>query len=64
LGKDNPAPSQPRQASDGEANEHLEWSVRSQIVFVAVAMPVLLILVVVAPYLLTHYVINRHDRFN
>jgi multidrug efflux pump subunit AcrA (membrane-fusion protein) len=32
--------------------------------FVTVAMPVVLFLIVVAPYLLAHYVINRHDRFN
>jgi multidrug efflux pump subunit AcrA (membrane-fusion protein) len=64
LDKDSSAPVQPRDASVGEANEPLEWSVRSQIMFVTVAMPIVLFLVVVAPYLLGHYVINRHDRFN
>jgi multidrug efflux pump subunit AcrA (membrane-fusion protein) len=64
LDGDSAAPVPPRDASDGEAHEPLEWSVRSQIMFVAVAMPVVLFLVVVAPYLLSHYVINRHDRFN
>jgi multidrug efflux pump subunit AcrA (membrane-fusion protein) len=32
--------------------------------FVTVAMPTVLFFVVVAPYLLAHYVINRHERFN
>jgi len=40
------------------------WSRRAQIVFVSVAMPVLVLLLVGAPYVLTHYVVNRHYRFN
>jgi hypothetical protein len=40
------------------------WSQRAQIVFVSVAMPVLVLLLVGAPYVLTHYVVNRHIRFN
>ena len=40
------------------------WSRRAQIVFVSVAMPVLVLLLVGAPYLLSHYVVNRHYRFN
>ena len=40
------------------------WSRRAQIVFVSVAMPVLVLLLVAAPYVLTHYVVNRHYRFN
>jgi multidrug efflux pump subunit AcrA (membrane-fusion protein) len=64
LDKESTAPVQPRDASDDEANEPREWTVRSQIMFVTVAIPIVLFLVVVAPYLLGHYVINRHDRFN
>ena len=40
------------------------WSRRAQIAFVGVAMPVLVLLLVGAPYLLSHYVVNRHYRFN
>jgi hypothetical protein len=40
------------------------WSRRAQIVFVRVAMPVLVLLLVGAPYLLAHYIVNRHYRFN
>ena len=40
------------------------WSPRSQIAFVGVAMPALVFLLVVAPYLLSHYVVNSHYRFN
>jgi Barrel-sandwich domain of CusB or HlyD membrane-fusion len=40
------------------------WSRRAQIVFVSVATPVLVLLLVGAPYVLTHYVVNRHYRFN
>jgi Barrel-sandwich domain of CusB or HlyD membrane-fusion len=40
------------------------WSRRAQIVFVSVAMPVLVLLLVGAPYLLAHYIVNRHYRFN
>jgi hypothetical protein len=40
------------------------WSRRAQIVFVSGAMPVLVLLLVAAPYVLTHYVVNRHYRFN
>ncbi|MBV8441014.1 MAG: efflux RND transporter periplasmic adaptor subunit, partial [Hyphomicrobiales bacterium] len=51
----------------GEAREpsaSQAWSRRAQIVFVSVAMPVLVLLLVAAPYVLTHYVVNRHTRFN
>jgi multidrug efflux pump subunit AcrA (membrane-fusion protein) len=40
------------------------WSRRAQIAFVGLAMPVLVFLLVIAPYLLSHYVVNRHYRFN
>src|SRR5271170_189548 len=40
------------------------WSRRSQIAFVGLAMPLLVFLLVGAPYLLAHYVVNRHYRFN
>lgn len=40
------------------------WSRRAQIAFICVAMPVLVFLLVGVPYLLSHYVVNRHDRFN
>jgi hypothetical protein len=40
------------------------WSRRAQIAFVSVAMPLLVFLLVVAPYLMTHYMVNRHFRFN
>ena len=40
------------------------WPRRAQIAFICVAMPVLVFLLVGAPYLLSHYVVNRHDRFN
>jgi multidrug efflux pump subunit AcrA (membrane-fusion protein) len=40
------------------------WSRRGQIAFVGVAMPVMVFLLVVAPYLLSHYVVNSHYRFN
>jgi multidrug efflux pump subunit AcrA (membrane-fusion protein) len=40
------------------------WSRRAQIAFVGVAMPVLVFLLVGAPYILSHYLINRHYRFN
>jgi multidrug efflux pump subunit AcrA (membrane-fusion protein) len=40
------------------------WSRRSQIAFVAIAMPVLVFLLVGVPYLLSHYVVNSHSRFN
>jgi multidrug efflux pump subunit AcrA (membrane-fusion protein) len=63
-GLDRTTPTRPDDAINGEADDPLGWSSRSQIAFVTAAMPVLLLLVVVAPYLLTHYVINRHDRFN
>jgi multidrug efflux pump subunit AcrA (membrane-fusion protein) len=47
-----------------EAIDPVAWSPRSQIVFVVVAMPVIVALLVVEPYVLSHDVINRHDRFN
>jgi len=40
------------------------WSRRSQIAFVGVAMPVLVFLLVGAPYILSHYVVNPHFRFD
>jgi membrane fusion protein, heavy metal efflux system len=40
------------------------WPRRSQIAFVGLAMPALVFLLVGAPYLLAHYVVNRHIRFN
>ena len=40
------------------------WSRRAQIAFVGLAMPVLVFLLVIATYLLSHYVVNRHHRFN
>src|SRR5271167_4889512 len=48
----------------GEPSASQAWSRRAQIVFVSVAMPVLVLLLVGAPYVLTHYVVNRHYRFN
>ena len=53
-----------RDVAESEARDSLAWSSRSQIAFVLGAMPALLFLFVIAPYLLTHYVVNRHDRFN
>jgi multidrug efflux pump subunit AcrA (membrane-fusion protein) len=64
LDRDRTAPTRPDDAINGVGDNRLGWSPRSQIAFVTAAMPALLFLVVVAPYLLTHYVINRHDRFN
>jgi multidrug efflux pump subunit AcrA (membrane-fusion protein) len=64
LDKDTTTVTPLREATEGRFNDPLAWSPRSQIAFVTVAMPVLLFLVVVAPYFLTHYAINRHDRFN
>jgi multidrug efflux pump subunit AcrA (membrane-fusion protein) len=40
------------------------WSRNAQFAFVLVAMPVLVVLLVVGPYLLSHYVVNPHSRFN
>ena len=48
----------------GEPSASQAWSRRAQIVFISVAMPVLVLLLVAAPYVLTHYVVNRHYRFN
>jgi hypothetical protein len=48
-----------REPSDSQA-----WSGRAQIAFICVAMPVLVFLLVGAPYLLSHYIVNRHYRFN
>ena len=50
--------------SPGEESREPGWSRRSQIAFVGLAMPVLVFLLVGAPYLLAHYVVNRHTRFN
>lgn len=51
-------------AAHSEAMDSLAWSRGAQIVFVGAAMPLLILLLAVAPYLLSHYVVNRHDRFN
>jgi multidrug efflux pump subunit AcrA (membrane-fusion protein) len=40
------------------------WSRNAQFAFVLVAMPVLVVLLIVGPYLLSHYVVNPHSRFN
>ncbi len=48
----------------GERTSPQGWSRRAQIAFVSVAMPLLVFLLVVAPYLMTHYLVNRHFRFN
>lgn len=64
MDNDNGTPASPEEPTDGEPIDPAAWSRRSQIAFVVGAMPALLLLVVVAPYILSHYVINRHDRFN
>jgi multidrug efflux pump subunit AcrA (membrane-fusion protein) len=51
-------------AAHSEAMDSLAWSRGAQIAFVGAAMPLLVLLLAVAPYLLSHYVVNRHDRFN
>jgi hypothetical protein len=64
TGDEMPAePSLPGE-SEREAAGSPAWSRRAQIAFVGVAMPVLVFLLVGAPYILSHYVINRHYRFN
>jgi len=50
--------------SPGDGASEPGWSRRSQIAFVGLAMPVLVFLLVGVPYLLAHYVVNRHTRFN
>jgi multidrug efflux pump subunit AcrA (membrane-fusion protein) len=48
----------------GEATIPQGWSRRAEIAFVGIAMPVMVFLLVIAPYLMTHYMVNRHFRFN
>jgi multidrug efflux pump subunit AcrA (membrane-fusion protein) len=50
--------------SMGEEVRERAWSRRSQIAFVGLAMPVLVFLLLGVPYILAHYVVNRHTRFN
>jgi multidrug efflux pump subunit AcrA (membrane-fusion protein) len=47
-----------------DEREPQAWPRRAQIAFICVAMPVLVFLLVGAPYLLSHYIVNRHYRFN
>jgi multidrug efflux pump subunit AcrA (membrane-fusion protein) len=47
-----------------EPSSPLAWSQRAQIAFVGVAMPIFVFLLVGAPYILSHYVVNRHFRFD
>jgi multidrug efflux pump subunit AcrA (membrane-fusion protein) len=59
-------PTQMLSPGEGEPEppESEAWSRRSQIAFVGVAMPILVFLLVGAPYLLSHYFVNIHYRFN
>jgi len=64
MGDEMPAETSSLGEEARESSASQAWSRRAQIVFVSVAMPVLVLLLVGAPYVLTHYVVNRHYRFN
>ncbi|MGD0721182.1 MAG: efflux RND transporter periplasmic adaptor subunit [Roseiarcus sp.] len=63
MGDGAPSEIRPRDWGDRERQGSLAWSRRQQIAFVSLVMPTLVFLLVGAPYILSHFVVNPHNRF-